>query len=57
MQIARHLVEHETLEGDELQTLFDSPAPDLDADTPPPGDSSPDDSAPPDLTPKPAPAV
>ena len=53
VQIARHLVEHETLEGDELQTLFDSPAPDLDADTPPPGDAPP----PPDLTPKPAPAV
>ena len=57
VQIARHLIEHETLEGDELQTLFDSPPPDLDADTPPPDDSSPDDSAPPDLTPKPAPAV
>ena len=55
VQIARHLVEHETLEGDELQTLFDSPPPDLDADTPPPGDAPP----PPDLTPtpKPAPAV
>ena len=54
VQIARHLVEHETLEGDELQTLFDSPAPDLDADTPPPSDDTP---PPPDLKPTPAPAV
>ena len=55
VQVARYLVEHETLEGDELQTLFDSPAPDIDA--PPPDDSSPDDTPPPDLAPKPAPAV
>ena len=56
VQIAKYLVEHETLEGDELQTLFDSPTPDLDA--PPPDDSSPgDDTPPPDLAPKPAPAV
>ena len=54
VQIARHLIEHETLEGDELQTLFDSPAPDLDADTPPPSDDTP---PPPDLKPTPAPAV
>ena len=50
-QIAKYLVENETLEGDELQTLFNSPPPDLDAS--PPDDTPP----PPDLVPKPVPAV
>ena len=50
-QIAKYLVENETLEGDELQTLFNSPPPDLDA-------SPPDDTPPsPDLVRSPVPAV